>query len=353
MTAVALSVTDWTLASGLALVLVTLSAIWISGGAATAVPGLAAPARVPRALPAGWLPQGSTAVLVTLCGEDAGALSAALTDLRRGWTVLRLQDKAQIFVLSDTSQAEKIAAEEAALAPLLSAGRVIYRRRAVNIGRKPGNIAEWLGSHGDRFAYMMVLDADSRMSADRIRAMIHSLETRPRTGLLQSGMTLVPAQSRFGRHQRLSARLLSPNFGRGMAAWSGEAGSHWGHNAIMRVAAFRSAADLPVLSGPAPFGGVPLSHDFVEAAWMVRAGWAVELDPATAGQRRGRACKPWPSFTAATGAGARAIFSISAYWPRPASIRSAGCISPRASWAIWLRRSGWRFWRCLRRGRSR
>jgi membrane glycosyltransferase len=93
----------------------------------------------------------------------------------------------------------------------------------------------------------------------------------------------VPGQSRFGRHQRLSARLLSPNFGRGMAAWSGESGNYWGHNAIMRVAAFRAAADLPILPGPAPLGGAPLSHDFVEAAWIRRAGWTVELDPETAG----------------------------------------------------------------------
>jgi membrane glycosyltransferase len=121
------------------------------------------------------------------------------------------------------------------------------------------------------------------MSAARIRALIHRIETHPRLGLLQAGMTLIPAQSRFGRYQRLSARLLSPNFGRGMAAWSGEYGNYWGHNAIMRVAAFRVAADLPVLSGPAPMGGAPLSHDFVEAAWMRRAGWAVELDPDTAG----------------------------------------------------------------------
>jgi membrane glycosyltransferase len=96
-------------------------------------------------------------------------------------------------------------------------------------------------------------------------------------------MRLVPGRTRFGRNQRLSARLLSPNFGRGMAAWSGESGNYWGHNAIMRVAAFRSAADLPILSGPAPYGGVPLSHDFVEAAWIRRAGWAVVLDPETRG----------------------------------------------------------------------
>jgi membrane glycosyltransferase len=281
--AVALAIPDWTIASGVMLGLAALSAVWISGGAATAVLGLMQP-RIARAQPpAAWQPQGHTAILSTICGEPAGPVAAALADLRRGLDRLGLEQATEIFVLSDTSGEERIAAESAALDPLVAQGVVTYRRRATNTGRKPGNIADWLHAQGGRFAYMMVLDADSRMSAARIRAMIHRIEMRPGMGLLQSGMTLVPAQSRFGRHQRLSARLLSPNFGRGMAAWSGESGNYWGHNAIMRVAAFRAAADLPILPGPAPLGGAPLSHDFVEAAWIRRAGWTVELDPETAG----------------------------------------------------------------------
>jgi membrane glycosyltransferase len=130
---------------------------------------------------------------------------------------------------------------------------------------------------------MMVLDADSRMSADRIRALINRMENTPGLGLLQAGIARVHGRSLFGRHQRLSGQLLSPNFGRGLAAWSGEAGNYWGHNAIMRIEAFRSAAALPVLSGPKPFGGAPLSHDFVEAAWIRREGWVVALDPDTRG----------------------------------------------------------------------
>jgi membrane glycosyltransferase len=105
------------------------------------------------------------------------------------------------------------------------------------------------------------------------------MEHAPGLGLLQAGIAMVPGRSLFGRHQRLANRLLSPNFGRGLAAWSGDCGNYWGHNAIMRTEAFRSALALPVLSGRAPFGGAPLSHDFVEAAWIRRAGWVVALDP--------------------------------------------------------------------------
>jgi membrane glycosyltransferase len=273
----------WDAPSVLAMALVTLSALWIAGGAATAVLGVLQP-RAPRAAPpAGWRPRGRTAILLTLCGEPAGAAAASLAGLSDGLDRLGLGDGTRIFVLSDTSGAAQVAAEEAALRPLVAGGVVTYRRRAENTGRKPGNIADWLAAHGAEFAYMLVLDADSRMSAGRIGALIHRIETSPRTGLLQSGMTLVPGRTRFGRYQRLSARLLSPNFGRGMAAWSGETGNYWGHNAIMRVAAFRAAADLPRLPGRAPFGGLPLSHDFVEAAWIRRAGWTVELDPGSAG----------------------------------------------------------------------
>ena len=40
---------------------------------------------------------------------------------------------------------------------------------------------------------------------------------------------------------------------------------------------------LPHLSGRPPFGGHILSHDFVEAALIKRAGWAVYMLPSLAG----------------------------------------------------------------------
>ena len=277
---VATAVADWTPAAWAAVVLAALGGGWIAGGAATALIGLFQTAARPAVLPATWQPVGRSAVLILLCGEPAEPLAAYLGALRRGLDALGLSDgRADIFVLSDTRDSAAAAEEQAALAPLIAAGAVIYRRRVQNTGRKPGNIADWLKTHAEGYAYMAVLDADSRMSAARLQAMIHRLESQPSLGLLQAGMAMVPGRSLFGRHQRVAARLLSRNFGRGLAAWSGEAGNYWGHNAIMRVAAFRSAASLPVLSGRAPFGGPPLSHDFIEAAWMRRAGWAIVLDP--------------------------------------------------------------------------
>ncbi|MFA8386261.1 MAG: glucans biosynthesis glucosyltransferase MdoH [Pelagibaca sp.] len=280
----ALSIVEWTGASLVAFVLIGLGAIWISGGAATSVLGLLQQQVAPVSPSSDWQPVEKTAILVLLCGEDARPLAKYLSELHRGLNRRGFGQAAEIFVLSDTNDPDHIAAEETALSQLVEDGTITYRRRLRNVGRKPGNIADWLASsHSRDYAYMLVLDADSRMSAARIMSLIYRLESKPRLGLLQAGMTLLPARSHFGKHQRVASRLLSQNFGRGLAAWSGEAGNYWGHNAIMRIAAFRSAAQLPVLSGRAPFGGPPLSHDFIEAAWMRRAGWAIELDPETWG----------------------------------------------------------------------
>jgi len=272
-----LSVVSWTPMAVAALPLILGSALWISGGAATALLGLVASPRRPPAA-ADVSPSGTTAVLMTLCREDPEPVAAYLSGLR---AVLDRTDGSgaiRIFVLSDTTGEHEIAAEELAFRDLLDAGALTYRRRLENVRRKPGNIADWMDRWGDGFDYMLVLDADSRMSADRIRRMVCEMESRPRLGLLQAGIALTPGRTRFGRHQRTAARLLGPTFVRGFAAWAGRTANYWGHNALIRVNAFRTAARLPTLPGKAPFGGLILSHDFVEAAWIRRAGWHVELD---------------------------------------------------------------------------
>jgi membrane glycosyltransferase len=272
-----LHVEAWTPFAFATVPLLATSAIWISGGAATAVLGLFSPPPAPTPIPA-RPPRGKTAILVMMCREDPEPIATYLASLRKSLDRAGLDAATRIFVLSDTSGDAEVAAEEAAIRHLADADILTYRRRARNTGRKPGNIADWLDRWGDRFDYMMVLDADSRMSADRIRRLIRTIEARPRLGLLQAGIALTPGRTRFGRHQRIAGRLLGPTFVRGFAAWAGRTSNYWGHNAILRVEAFRVAAELPILPGRAPFGGAIMSHDFVEAAWMRRAGWEIELD---------------------------------------------------------------------------
>jgi membrane glycosyltransferase len=69
----------------------------------------------------------------------------------------------------------------------------------------------------------------------------------------------------------------------GNAWWQGPDGNYWGHNAIIRIAAFAGEASLPELRGRKPFGGHILSHDFIEAAFMRRAGWEIYSAPSLKG----------------------------------------------------------------------
>lgn len=278
-----LSVVAWTPLAFLALFLVCVSGAWISGGAATALIGALLPQSEPLQPPSHWVPAQKTALLMTMCGEDSQSAAHYLTGLHASLLRAGLHENVRLVVLSDTSDPKRAAREDANFAAMIERGVLTYRRRAFNHRRKPGNIADWVQKSSAMFDHMLVLDADSRMSVARIKAMIWHMEQQPKLGLLQAGIALLPGRSRFGRHQRLSARLLSPNFLRGFTAWTGSTGNYWGHNAIIRLAAFRAALDLPVLRGQAPFGGEILSHDFVEAAWMRRAGWLIQVDGSLAG----------------------------------------------------------------------
>jgi len=214
------AVAEWNALTVVVAGLIMVNALWISGGAVTAMMGLFAPA-LPQSLPPkSWQPKGKTAVLVTLCGEDAAPLATYLNSFTNGLASVGLGQDTTVFVLSDTSAASQIVAEQAALADLIAYGRIVYRRRAVNTGKKPGNIADWLAVHGGGFEFMVIKDTDSRMTAGSIKQLIWQLESRPGTGLLQGAISLVPGRTRFGRHQRVSSRLLGRAFGRGFAAWS-------------------------------------------------------------------------------------------------------------------------------------
>jgi membrane glycosyltransferase len=301
--AAAVAALAWAMASGLArdgiaavdvaifglyLPIVALNAL----AAATAVAGLAWAGRARRiaAPPAGWGPNMRTAVLIPARNEDVPALGRRIAALAHDLAAEGLGAHVDLFLLSDSDDPAVIAAEER-LAVELACGasrpRVYYRRRLGNEGRKPGNLANWLKQWGGHYAHMLVLDADSVMSARRIGGLIRRMETRPRLGLIQSGIRLAGGRSRFARLQQRAGRLYGAPFAAGLAGWSGPEGNFWGHNALIRVAAFADAAGLPRLPGRAPFGGDVLSHDFVEAAWLRRAGWAVEFDPDARGSAEG------------------------------------------------------------------
>ena len=189
------------------------------------------------------------------------------------------------FLLSDTTDPDIWIEEEAAFLALRRAcpERIYYRHRADNFARKSGNIAEWVARFGAAYDHMIVLDADSLMTGDAIVRLAHAMETRPEAALIQSAPVVVNARSLFARLQQFAGRLYGQMVVAGVAWWQGADGNYWGHNAIIRVRAFAEHAALPALRGRRPFGGHILSHDFIEAAFMRRAGWAIYAAPRLTG----------------------------------------------------------------------
>jgi membrane glycosyltransferase len=83
----------------------------------------------------------------------------------------------------------------------------------------------------------------------------------------------------FARIQQFSSSVYGPIHTAGLAFLQGADGNYWGHNAIIRVHAFMQHCGLPSLPGKPPFGGEIMSHDFIEAALLRRAGWEVWMAP--------------------------------------------------------------------------
>jgi membrane glycosyltransferase len=103
------------------------------------------------------------------------------------------------------------------------------------------------------------------------------MEVNPSAGIIQTAPRTVRGESLYSRLQAFANRLYSPLYLAGLNYWQQHEGNYWGHNAILRVQPFMEHCALPELPGNEPFGGRILSHDFVEAALMRKAGWAVWL----------------------------------------------------------------------------
>ncbi len=189
----------------------------------------------------------------------------------------------EVFLLSDT-QDISIAEEEARRFADWKAGdprpdRLHYRRRAGNGGHKTGNLWEFIDGSGARFDYMIVLDADSLMTGPALTRLVRLMDTHPRLGILQTLVTGLPSRSAFARLFQFGMRHGMRSYTTGSAWWQGDGGPYWGHNAILRLDAFRAHCELATLPGRPPFGGRILSHDQVEAVLMRRAGYEVRVLP--------------------------------------------------------------------------
>jgi membrane glycosyltransferase len=223
-----------------------------------------------------------TALLLPIYNEEPHRIMSRLQAIYESLGETGQLPHFEFFVLSDSTDPDIWVREEAAFLKLVDRtdpARVFYRHRPKNVGRKAGNIAEWVQRFGGRYEHMIVLDADSLMTGDTIVRLVAAMEKFPRVGLIQTPPIVVNGDTLFARIQQFAGRVYGPTIARGIAWWHGSESNYWGHNAIIRVRAFAESAGLPLLAGPKPFGGHILSHDFVEAALMRRAGWAIHMTP--------------------------------------------------------------------------
>lgn len=257
----------------------TFAFFWVTVSVSTAMLGLF---WRPKARPKGPLSGLGVAVLLPMYGEPAVAtILNAVTLLARLYGHNH-PHRFSLHVLSDTRDADLVAIEMSTFAAFHASHphlQITYRHRAENTDYKSGNLREWVTRCGGAHEAMLVLDADSVMGAESVIRMADAMAFDPALGLLQSLPRLLPGGTLWQRLQEFAAQVYGVNLGRGHALWAGTEANFMGHNALLRTRAFAASAGLPHLPGRRPLGGVILSHDFVEAALIRRAGWSVRVLP--------------------------------------------------------------------------
>lgn len=268
------------------LVVSTLGFLWMAFGAVNAAVGAYVLATGRRGDTVNLAPALTplyerTALLFPIYHEDPEVVAETITNLLDDLERNGVLGNFAIFVLSDSQNEASRKIEKKIFGALTRevASRlpVTYRNRERNVGKKAGNISEWVTRWGHDFDHFIVFDADSRMSTGTLTRLVATMQQQADTALIQTVPALVGSQTTFGRLQEFSSALSGKIAAAGYAAWQGDSGNYWGHNAIIRTRAFAACAGLPILQGAAPFGGHIQSHDFVEAAFLRRAGWRVAL----------------------------------------------------------------------------
>ena len=274
----ALAPGGWTVAKVVMQASFSLASLWVGLCLTNGVAGfLALLGRAPSP-PAFPIPTSRIAIAVTVRDEDMGAV---LPPLRRLLDALDATGAGQafaLFVLSDSTTAAA-GAEAAAVAAFRAGdhdpGRIRYRRRTENTRFKAGNIMDFLDHHAAGFELMLVLDADSVMSARAVLRLAHEMEANPTLGIAQHLTVGLPAASAFPRLFQFGMRAGMRTWAAALAWWQGDECCYWGHNAMLRIAPFRTHGGLPLL----PDGRPILSHDQIEAALLAGAGWGIRLLP--------------------------------------------------------------------------
>jgi len=223
-------------------------------------------------------PEARTAIVMPICNENVARVFAGLRATYASLAQTGEIERFDFFVLSDSSDADIRVAEREAwldLCQSIGFGRVFYRRRQHRIKRKSGNIADFCRRWGRDYEYMVVLDADSVMGGRCLVELVRLMQANPNAGIIQTAPRAAGRETLYSRIQQFATRVYGPLFVTGLHFWQLGESHYWGHNAIIRIAPFMQHCALGRLPGGGSLGGEILSHDFVEAALMRRAGWAV------------------------------------------------------------------------------
>ncbi len=222
-----------------------------------------------------------TALIFPIYNEDPDRFFAGVETVYHRLQQLGQIEHYDVFVLSDSTDADHWIAEEIAwneTALRLGAhGKLFYRRRRNNINQKSGNVADFCRRWAGSYDTMLCFDADSLMSGECIVRMTEMMERNPQVGIIQTMPGLLNGRTLLARLQQFTNRVHGHLSGAGLNAWQQNYGNYWGHNAIIRLKPFLKYCTLPELPGVEPLGGRVLSHDFVEAVLMHKAGFEVWL----------------------------------------------------------------------------
>ncbi|CAI3931629.1 Membrane glycosyltransferase (MdoH) [Commensalibacter communis] len=229
-----------------------------------------------------------TAVLMPTYNEDPHRVLAGLKAIYDSIQATGQGKQFDFFILSDTTNPDVWVEEEAAFLRFRQKTgddtHIFYRRRFKNTDRKAGNLGDWVRRFGGGYDHMLSLDADSLMEGDTVVRVCAAMEANEGVGLIQTLPVIVNGTTLFARLQQFAGRVYGPTIAYGIAWWHGSESNYWGHNAVIRIKAFAEQAGMPHLpSVRKPFGGMIMSHDFVEAALMRRGRWAIHMVPALQG----------------------------------------------------------------------
>ncbi len=231
-------------------------------------------------------PEARTAIIMPICNEDVATVFAGLRATCESVAATGHSKQFDVFVLSDSYNPETAAAERAAWEDLRAAlaespnqpqVEVYYRLRTRRTHRKAGNVADFCRRWGKDYRYMVVLDADSVMSGDCLTSMVKLMEANPTAGIIQTATQAIGHVTLHARAQQFASRVTGRLFTLGMQFWQLGESHYWGHNAIIRVQPFMDHCALAPIKGTGGMSGGIMSHDFVEAALMRRAGYHVWL----------------------------------------------------------------------------